>query len=526
MSDPTSDYWKCVSKDDLTEEVSFHDNFQYTYNFEERRKIAQEVLAAEVSPTSSLRDFILKLPHNHAIHAGYHIHPKHKVSLCPCSRIVSPWMKEHGINLEEQEYCSTKKQWNKVYDRDALKGHLYHKSDSFHKAAYNYISRLYPKNYKFPPADAGTEALTRPNPTAEGSNVRAGKYMITVFQHGSLGVECHSNDDCVSISKIHPHSVLLNKVQVGDVIDEVNGTTVRNMDDLMSHSEANLRHIIMKHADRSLDMTLLDVTSSFKLCLSVAYSNEFKNQNFVSNWTFLEHRMAAEQTTSYMKEVTKTDQLTPLQDKFIKSLSCFFPLHKNHNTIFCFCPCMEGTKPWRDSCNIDIKDSCKLAKSLPLKDLIDHMKSVCGYNIVKRDKGRKCFFHHAALAYLCIIRQKVDIIPTLKQGIYDMVSTMTSSTSLRIASNNESAMTGGRNNESSSVPSPPRTSNNAGSGTIGESVDSSPATTNESATAGSNNESLALGNSPPRSVCDWAQVIACKGKTLLSTLPATTLFSQ
>ena len=114
MTDPTSDYWKCVSKDELVEEISFPDNFQYTYNFEERRKIAQEVLAAEVTPTSSLRDFILKLPHNHAIHAGYHIHSKHKVSLCPCSRIVSPWMKEHGINLEEQEYCSTKKQWNKV----------------------------------------------------------------------------------------------------------------------------------------------------------------------------------------------------------------------------------------------------------------------------------------------------------------------------------------------------------------------------------------------------------------------------
>ena len=422
MTDPTSDYWKCVSKDELVGEISFPDNFQYTYDIEERKQIAKEVLDAEASKTRNFVDFVENLPYNHAFHVGYHLPSTQKVSLCPCSRIVSPWMKEHGINLEEQEYCSTKKQWNKVYDRDGLKGHLYHKEDSFHKAAYNYISRLYPKNYKFPPADAGTEALTRPNPTAEGSNVRAGKYMITVFQPGSLGVECHSNDDCVSISKIHPHSVLLNKVQVGDVIDEVNGTTVRNMDDLMSHSEANLRHIIMKHADSSLDMTLLDVTSSFKLCLSVAYSNEFKNQNFVSNWTFLEHKLAAEQTTSYMKEVTKTDQLTPLQDKFIKSLTCFLPLHNDH---FGFCPCMEGTKPWRDLCNIDIKDSCKLAKSLPLMDLIDHMKSVCGYNIVKRDKGRKCFFHHAALAYLCIIHLKASIIPALKKGIYEIASTMT-----------------------------------------------------------------------------------------------------
>ena len=479
MSDPTSDYWKCVSKDDLTEEVSFHDNFQYTYDIEERKQIAKEVLDAEASKTRNFVDFVENLPYNHALHVGYHLPSTQKVSLCPCSRIVSPWMKEHGIQLEEQEFCSIKRASNRPYNVLALKNHLYQQSDRFHQAAYKYITRLYPKNYKSPPADAGTEALTRPNPTAEGSNVRAGKYMITVFQHGSLGVECHSNDDCVSISKIHPHSVLLNKVQVGDIIFEVNGKTVTNMDDLMSHSEANLRHIIMKHADSSLDMTLLDVTSSFKLSLSVAYSNEFKNQNFVSNWTFLEHRMAAEQTTSYMKEVTKTDKLTPLQDKFIKSLTCFLPLHNDH---FGFCPCMEGTKPWRDLCKIDFKEHdvmpCKLAKSLPLMDLIDHMKSVCGYNIVKRDKGRKCFFHHAALAYLCIIHRRTTIIPSLKQGIYEIASTMTSS------------------------------------GTIGESVDSPPATTNDSATAGSNNESLALGNSPPRSVCDWAQVIVCNWPNL------------
>ena len=54
--------------------------------------------------------------------------------------------------------------------------------------------------------------------------------------------------------------------------------------------------IIMKRADNSLDMAVLDVTSSFKFCLSVAYSNEFKNQNFVLNWTFSEHRLAAELT--------------------------------------------------------------------------------------------------------------------------------------------------------------------------------------------------------------------------------------
>ena len=513
MTDPTSDYWKCVRKDDLTEEVSFPDNFQYTYDMKERKKIAQDILAAVVSPTSSLRDFITHLPDNHAIHAGYHIHPKQKVSLCPCSRIVSPWMTEYNIQFEEQQFCSTKKAWNRPYNVLGLKSHLYQQSDRFHQAAYKYITRLYPKNYKFPAADAGSEALTRPNPTAEGSDVRAGKYMITVFQPGSLGVECTSNDGCVSISKIRPHSVLLNKVQVGDVIDEVNGTTVRNMDDLMSHSEANLRHIIMKHADSSLDMTLLDGTNSFMLCLGVSLRGLVKEQQkFLVKWSFLLHNLAAELTTSYMKEVTKTD-LTPLQDKFIKSLTCFLPLH---NADLGFCPCMEGTKPWRDSCNIDIKDSCKLAKSLPLMDLIDHMKSVSGYNIVKRDKqiGLNCFFHHAALAYLCIIHQKVSIIPGLKKGILDIASTMTSSTSLRIASNNESATTGGTNKESSSAPSPPRMSNNAGSGTIGESVDSTPAT-NDSATAGSNNESLAQGNSPPRYVCDWAQRIVCNWPNLV-----------
>ena len=160
MTDPTSDYWKCVSKDELVEEISFPDNFQYTYDMKERKKIAQEVLAEEVSPTSSLRDFITHLPDNHAIHAGYHIPPKQKVSLCPCSKIVSPWMKEYNINLEEQEFCTTKKAWNKPYNAAGLKNHLYQQSDSFHKAAYKYITRLYPKNYKFQAADAGSEALT------------------------------------------------------------------------------------------------------------------------------------------------------------------------------------------------------------------------------------------------------------------------------------------------------------------------------------------------------------------------------
>ena len=84
MTDPTSDYWKCVRKDDLTEEVSFPDNFQYTYDMKERKKIAQEVLAAEVSPISVLQEFITHLPDNHAIHAGYHIPHTQKVSLCPC----------------------------------------------------------------------------------------------------------------------------------------------------------------------------------------------------------------------------------------------------------------------------------------------------------------------------------------------------------------------------------------------------------------------------------------------------------
>ena len=341
---------------------------------------------------------------------------------------------------------------------------------------------------------------------AEGSEVRAGKYMITVFQPGSLGVECASSDGCVSISKISSNSTLFNKVQVGDVIDEVNGATVRNMEDLKSHSQANLRHIIMKHADSSLDMTLLDGTNSFMLCLGVSLRGLVKEQQkFLVKWSFLQHNLAAELTTSYMKEVTKTD-LTPLQDKFIKSLTCFLPLH---NDDFGFCPCMEGTKPWRDSCNIDIKDSCKLAKSLPLKDLIDHMKSVSGFNDVQRHKKtrKNCFFHHAALAYLCIIHRKVSIIPRLKNGIFNIFT--------RIASNNESATTGGTNKESSSEPSPPRMSNNAGSGTIGESVDSTPDTTNESATAGSNNASLALGNSAPRNVCDWAQRIACNWPDLV-----------
>ena len=113
MTDPTSDYWKCVSKDELVEEISFPDNFQYTYNFEERRKIAREVLAAEVTPTSSLRDFILQLPYNHAFHVGYHLPSTQKVSLCPCSRIVSPWMTKYNIQLEEQQFCPTKKASNR-----------------------------------------------------------------------------------------------------------------------------------------------------------------------------------------------------------------------------------------------------------------------------------------------------------------------------------------------------------------------------------------------------------------------------
>ena len=406
MINPSSDYWKCVHKDSLAdEEISFPDNFQYTYDMKERKKIAQDVLAAEKSPNSVLQEFITHLPDNHAIHAGYHIPHTQRVSLCPCSKIVSPWMKEYNINLEDHEFCTSKKAWNNPNTVLGLKNHLYNQGDSFHKAAYNYITRLYPKNYKFPAADAGSEALTPPNPTAEGSDVRAGKYMITVFQPGSLGVECASSDGCVSISKISSNSTLFNKVQVGDVIDEVNGATVRNMEDLTSHSQANLRHIIMKHADSSLDMTLLDGTNSFMLCLGVSLRGLVKEQQkFLVKWSFLLHNLAAELTTSYMKEVTKTD-LTPLQDKFIKSLTCFLPLHNDH---LGFCPCMEGTKPWRDSCNIDIKDSCKLAKSLPLMDLIDHMKSVSGFNDVQRDKKtrKNCFFHHAALAYLCIIHRK------------------------------------------------------------------------------------------------------------------------
>ena len=127
--------------------------------------------------------------------------------------------------------------------------------------------------------------------------------MITVFQSGSLGVECTDNDGCVSISKIHPHSALLNKVQVGDVIDEVNGATVRNMEDLKSHSQANLRHIIMKRVDSSLNMTLLDGTNSFMLCLGVSLRGLVKEQQkFLVKWTFLEHKLAAELTTSYMKD--------------------------------------------------------------------------------------------------------------------------------------------------------------------------------------------------------------------------------
>ena len=49
------------------------------------------------------------------------------------------------------------------------------------------------------------------NPTSGRSEVRAGKYMITVFKMGSLGVECTSNDDCVIIFKIHPNSILQKK---------------------------------------------------------------------------------------------------------------------------------------------------------------------------------------------------------------------------------------------------------------------------------------------------------------------------
>ena len=112
MTDPTSDYWKCVSKDDLTEEISFPDNFQYTYDIEERKQIAKEVLDAEASKTRNFVDFVENLPYNHAFHVGYQLPSTQKVSLCPCSRIVSPWMKEHGIQLEEQEFCSIKRASN------------------------------------------------------------------------------------------------------------------------------------------------------------------------------------------------------------------------------------------------------------------------------------------------------------------------------------------------------------------------------------------------------------------------------
>jgi len=71
--------------------------------------IAREVLAAEASFTKGLKDFIRHLPYNHAIHAGYHIPHTQRVSLCPCSKIVSPWMMEHNIILEEHEFCTTKK---------------------------------------------------------------------------------------------------------------------------------------------------------------------------------------------------------------------------------------------------------------------------------------------------------------------------------------------------------------------------------------------------------------------------------
>ena len=133
MTSPSSEYWKCVSRDDLAEEVSFPDNFQYTYDMKERKKIAQEVLAAEVSPDIVLQEFITHLPDNHAIHAGYHIHSKHKVSLCPCSRIVSPWMTEYNIQLEDHEFCTAKKAWNNPYTVLGLKNHLYNQGDSFHK---------------------------------------------------------------------------------------------------------------------------------------------------------------------------------------------------------------------------------------------------------------------------------------------------------------------------------------------------------------------------------------------------------
>ena len=200
-------YWDCLQVDHNQEEITLPSFEECSKNFASRREIAQELID-ELPESSSpgLQTFIASLPDNHAIHVGFHI--PHgailKVVYCPCSRILTPWMQSHQINLEEHSYCPVKNA-NKPYNVTGLKSHLWTTQDPFHNAAYNYITRVYPKDYKFPTSDLPAWASGQPL-----------KYMLTVNKAGTLGVGCATDDERVSISIIHQDSILNNKVQVGD----------------------------------------------------------------------------------------------------------------------------------------------------------------------------------------------------------------------------------------------------------------------------------------------------------------------
>ena len=218
------------------EEITLPSFEECSKNFASRREIAQELID-ELPESSSpgLKTFIASLPDNHAIHVGFHI-PNGailKVLYCPCSRIVTPWMQSHKIELEEHSYCAFKNA-SKPFNVIGLKSHLWTTQDPFHDAAYNYITRVYPKDYKFPTRDLPAWASKQPL-----------KYMLTVNKAGTLGVGCATDDEHVSISKIHPGSILGNMVQVGDIIHEVNGMRIKHQEDLTPHMASNTRHIIM-----------------------------------------------------------------------------------------------------------------------------------------------------------------------------------------------------------------------------------------------------------------------------------------
>jgi hypothetical protein len=171
-------YWDCLQGDFNQEEISLPSHEECIKNFPLRREIAKEVIEElPESASQGLREFIASLPTNHAIHVGFHIPSGAalKVLYCPCSRIVTPWMQSQNINFEDHLYCSHKNA-NKPFHVQGLKSHLWSTDDPYHNAAYNYITRVYTKEHKFP---KGLPVVALDPPL---------KYMLTVNKAGSLGV--------------------------------------------------------------------------------------------------------------------------------------------------------------------------------------------------------------------------------------------------------------------------------------------------------------------------------------------------